>query len=144
MSTVMPKVNFFEPTGQVVNGRAIYVVNDNGKMKKVSVPIEQKDTFEKYNQNLENSMKESISSNISEAKVKKMQRITIASGILGGGIGYFLTRNKKILPKLASTSVGLVAGVLLSAFCFTKNMVKNIKPSINEIKKFDIKNVEES
>ena len=110
------------------NGRVLYsVVDSNGKNAgKLTVPIEQADTFEaSYKEILEAAPKiqDYVDLNSSEADIKKRRNIVrgivALSGIIGAAIPLIVLKNsisvtKKILGTVAGIVTGLASGFVAS------------------------------
>ena len=145
--------------GNLPNGRVLYNVIDSegNKAGKLTVPIEQVDTFEEsYNQILESAPKirSFVKANSSEEAVAKRRNlghgIVAASGIAGAILPMVLLRKstsitKKILGLVAGIVTGLSIGFIVSlgvttppgSFEFaraSRNLSKlDIQPVLDEI-----------
>lgn len=114
MSSTVSKINFSQPRGQAYNER-IFCYFDNGEIENISIQPQQNDSFERVN----------------NTKTDEIKCITITAAILGGGIGYFITRNKQLLTKLVTTSIGALIGVGTAAYHYAKNLGVN-KDKVNK------------
>ena len=111
MSSRISGINIPQPNAQIYNERFCYY-NDDNKIKKVSLPIQQNDSFEKIN----------------NSRIDEMGMVTITSSVLGGGIGYWIARSQKFFTKLVVTSLGALLGIGVSAYYYAKKIVnENMK-----------------
>ena len=135
MPKITPNIEIFQKIGRTNDNRVIYQVEQDGKCAKFTLPAEQEDSFDKTNDKIANTIKNDINS----LNSKKAQGIGIVSTILGGCLGYYLTRNKKALTTaLVSGLTGITAG-LTSILLFFTSTIKNVKNSVKSIKDFDLK-----
>ena len=89
----------------------------------------------KTNDKITNTLK----SDLNALNSKKAQVIGITSTILGGGLGYYLARNKKPLTAaLVAGLTGVTTG-FASLLLFFTSTIKNVKKSVQSMKDFDLK-----
>lgn len=143
MSSIVPNVNFFQKIGETSDGRVIYQIKDDDKYKKITIPKENQDCFEKLNRDIQISAEASLSKQISKENIKEIRGATLFSGIIGGGLGFFLARNKKTLIKTFSTLGGVLVGVGGAVLYYTNNLLKEIKEPLEEMKKLGIREYKE-
>ena len=108
-------------TGNLPNGRVIYSVIDSegNKAGKLSLPIEQVDTFEtSYKQILESAPKIQayVKANSSPESINKRRKlagaVVVSSGIVGASIPLIiLKKSTSITKKILGTVAGIVAGL---------------------------------
>ena len=140
----------------VAKNRVLYnVIDSNGnEAGKLSVPIEQKDIFEKsYNDILTAAPKiqKYVAEHSAEKDIKRRKNIsmlTVATGgFSGAAIGIFVTRNSSTLRQILSTVAGIVTG-LSAGFLASLNLTTppgsyKFTRAAQKISKVDVKNVEE-
>ena len=114
MTKVVPNVEIFQKVGRTNDNRVIYQVEQDGKCAKFTLPAEQEDSFDKINDKIINTLKNDLSA----LNAKKAQVIGVVSTILGGSLGYYLTRNKKPLTVALTTGLAGVATGLTSLLLF--------------------------
>ena len=133
MSLVVPKVNFFQQIGETSDGRVIYQIKDEDKYKKITVPKENQDRFEKLNQDMQIATEGAMSRQANKENIKKIRRATLFTGVVGAGLGCFLARNKKTLTKVFSTISGSFIGVVGAVLYYANDLLKDIKDPAKEI-----------
>ena len=106
MSSRVSKINFCQPNAQIYDKR-IHIYLDDGEIEKISIPYLENDIYEKNNN-----------------KVQEIKNKTALSAFLGGGIGFFISRNKIFLSKVVITSIGILMGIGISAYNFAKNLTE--------------------
>ena len=106
MSLQVSKINFCQPYTQIYDKR-IHIYLDDGEIEKISLPYLESDTYEKNNN-----------------KVREIINKTAISALLGGGIGFFISRNQNFLSKVVITSICVLIGIGISAYNFAKNLTK--------------------
>ena len=133
------------------NGRVLYSVFDsNGnENKKLSVPLNQADTFEKsYNTILDKApkIKEYVKVHSSKEDIRKRKYLSAFVLANGGFWGCMLplwfTRNKSSLTQILSTGtgifIGLTAGLAYSLNIMTPPGTYEFQKATKELKKLDI------
>ena len=144
-----------ERIGNLPNNRALYRVidSDGNQAGKLSVPIEEVDTFESsYKEILESAPKiESyVNANSSIENINKRRKITMgiigSSGLIGLGIPLLILRKsgsitKKILGAVAGTITGLSIGFVGSLGVTTPPGSLEFARATRELSKIDIQKV---
>ena len=109
MSLLVNKTNLFQQRYPV--NSEVFCNFDDNKIEKISVPIQQNDSFEKAN----------------NSSIDEMGMATIASCVLGGAIGYWVTSGQKFFIKLVALSIGALIGIGTAAYYYAKKLVNENK-----------------
>ena len=135
MSKIATNIDFFQKVGKTNDNRIIYQMEQDGKIAKFTLPAEQEDSFDKANNEISNS----LNKDFTKLNSKKGQFIGVVSTILGAGLGYILSRNKKPLVVAITTGLtGLTAGTVALLAFFTPT-IKHLKAGMSTVNNFDLK-----
>lgn len=140
MTEISQNLNLFQKIGTTGN-RTIYQTEEDGKIVKITIPTEKEDSFEKMNKKLAKDCMEYTDSKKADTKIKTLGSLF---GVIGGGLGLILARNKSTLFKTLSLGIGVITGLLGGGLLATGPLLNTTQKYIKELKKYDIKPLEET
>lgn len=123
MTKIVPYIEAFQKIGMISEDRVLYQVEQDGQMRKFSIPTEKEALFDE----VIFEMKEDLKQKCVKSDTKKAQNITFISAVIGGGLGCFFAKDKKMMTKFCSTVFTALAGVLLGLGLFFKPTIGKIK-----------------
>ena len=139
MTEIKPITTNINRVGKTDDGKAIYEIKENDDIKRITIPEEKADTYEKLASNIDKKFGK-YNDNPTEL-LRLGHMFTMGGAIIGSGISaYLLRKTPSTTKKVLGTMGGAIAGSIIAAGTLAGLLITKMIGVIKETQKLGIEN----